>query len=159
MNESPWSPGSLSFYLPALLNTAIPFLVPPKWVPPKVDLLLHPLDESPTHFSTYLPPHPHFLCGLQMQLTHLSPFWQTVLRKDSFDSAVSLLYLVFSLNDFVCLFHLILFTSPNSSWQASSWFLHQSPNSFRNIMERRVEWEGWLLKTWMQMALLTSCVT
>lgn len=157
MNESPWSPGSLSFYLPALLNTAIPFLVPPKWVPPKADLLPHPLDESSTHFSTYLPPTSSFPLWTS---DAADTFWQTVLRKDSFDSAVSLLYLVFSLNDFLCAFHLILFTSPNSSWQASFWFLHQSPNSFRNIMERRVEFrEGWLLKTWMQMALLTSCVT
>ena len=76
---------------------------------------------SPSLLSPHisLPPL-HFLYGPYLQLTHLSPFWHAVLRKNYFHPAVSLLSLVFSLNNFV---YLILYTSHNSSWQASSWVL------------------------------------
>lgn len=58
--QSPWSPDSLSFYLPALLNLPLPSLVPPKWVPPEADLLSYSLHESSTPFSAYFPPTSSF---------------------------------------------------------------------------------------------------
>lgn len=66
----------------------------------------------------------HFLYGPYLQLTHLSPFGHPVFRKNSFDPAVFLLNLVFSLNDFVCFNSFFtLHSSHNSFWQASSWVL------------------------------------
>lgn len=111
-------------FVPLCETLPFPFLVPSKWVPPKVDLL--PSSSStPSAFISPCKSHllPHFFCRLQFQLTHPSSLWQPELRKGSLGSAVSCLCLVFSLNDFVGLFHPILFTSPNNSWKASPRFL------------------------------------
>ena len=97
-------------------------------------------------------PPPHFFCGLQIQLTYLSSLWQPEYRKSSFGPALSLLCLKFSLNDFVCLLHFILFTSCNNSWKVPSWLLPLVP--FKNMMERwGALWLSWLsvwfwLRSW-----------